>query len=132
MNLPVPRQGKRRRELNRVGSGEIVALDPSRGENRRVGGTPRDGNRFRNFLRARCRIPCERRILPSHGPAKRREHRFVRPRLAASRDHRLHAADQVVSVTSADVVVLEESRCGQQDIGKLRAVGHHLLGDHGE
>ena len=56
----------------------------------------------------------------------------IRPRFADRGDHRLHELQVIGAVALRDVVVLEERRRRQHDVGVHRGVGHHLLEDDGE
>ena len=47
-------------------------------------------------------------------------------------DHRLHELQVIGAVALRDVVVLEERRRGQDDVGEARRVGHHLVEDDRE
>ena len=56
----------------------------------------------------------------------------IRARLAVGFDHRPHQLQADVAVGLREVVVLEEGRRWQDDVGVHRRVGHHLLEHHRE
>ena len=56
----------------------------------------------------------------SEAHAELAKHFVIRPRLADGVDHRLHDLQVIRAVALRDVVVLEERRRGQDDVGVVR------------
>ena len=70
--------------------------------------------------------------IGAEAPREAADHLVVRAALARRIDQLRAEQDMLLAAALVDVVVLDEHRGGQDDIGHAGGVGHHLLVHDGE